>query len=65
MSNLFFRKPSNPTSGQAHMNSWLEIPLDEYEAHMSMASVAQAQYLAGVLGRLVQDVRPASVAIIG
>jgi ubiquinone/menaquinone biosynthesis C-methylase UbiE len=47
------------------MNPWLEIPLEEYEAHMSMATVAQAQHLARVLGELVHDVKPTSVAIIG
>jgi len=47
------------------INPWLEIPLEEYEAHMSMASVAQAQYLARVIDGRVQDIRPASVAIIG
>ena len=47
------------------MNPWLEIPLEDYEAHMSMASVAQAQYISQVLGKIVKDVNPTSVAIIG
>ncbi|MCK9211519.1 MAG: class I SAM-dependent methyltransferase [Ignavibacteriaceae bacterium] len=47
------------------MNPWLEIPLADYEAHMSMASIAQAQYISRVLAGIVQDVRPSSVAIIG
>jgi len=45
------------------MNPWLEIPLDEYEAHMAL--VTQAQYLSRVLGESVQKLQPASVAIIG
>lgn len=47
------------------MNPWLEIPLEDYEAHMSMASVAQAQYLAQVLEGRVRELCPASVAVIG
>lgn len=47
------------------MNPWLEIPLEDYEAHMSMASVAQAQFLAQVLGRRVRELAPKSVAVIG
>lgn len=47
------------------MNPWLEIPLEDYEAHMSMASVGQANFLARVLGDVVDDVQPSSVAVIG
>jgi len=47
------------------MNPWLEIPLAEYEAHMSMASVAQAQFLAQVLERRIRELSPKSVAVIG
>jgi len=47
------------------MNPWLDIPLEEYEAHMSMPSVAQAQYLARSLGELVHTIKPTSVAVIG
>jgi SAM-dependent methyltransferase len=47
------------------MNPWLEIPLKDYEAHMSMGSVAQAQFLTQVLGKRVRALSPASVAILG
>lgn len=47
------------------MNPWLKIPLEDYEAHMSMVPIAQAQYIAQVLGGIVLDLSPASVAIIG
>ena len=29
-------------------NPWLEIPLSDYESHMSLPEVAQAQLLAGI-----------------
>jgi SAM-dependent methyltransferase len=48
------------------MNSpWLEIPLEDYEAHMSLPSVGQAQMLAEQLGQLIAQHAPASVAVIG
>jgi hypothetical protein len=37
--------------GEKHVNPRLRIPLEDFEAHMSMASVAQAQPLADILGR--------------
>ena len=46
-------------------NPWLEIPLEEYEAHMSSASVGQAQYLADALEELVLTHSPKSIAVIG
>jgi SAM-dependent methyltransferase len=47
------------------MNPWLDIPLDEYEAHMSAASVAQAQFLAETLARCARTCHPESVCILG
>jgi hypothetical protein len=47
------------------MNPWLDIPLEDYEAHMSLASVAQAQFLAETLGATVQLCSAESVAILG
>lgn len=44
-------------------NPWLDIPLDDYEAHMAL--VAQAQLLAGVLAERLGPPAPASVAVIG
>jgi len=44
---------------------WLTIPLEDYEAHMSLPAVGQAQMLAEQLGKLVAQHAPTSVAIIG
>jgi SAM-dependent methyltransferase len=44
---------------------WQEIPLEDYEAHMSLPSVAQAGMLADQLAHLIERHAPASVAIIG
>jgi len=44
---------------------WLEIPLEDYEAHMSLPSVGQAQMLAEQLGRMVALHAPRSVAVVG
>jgi SAM-dependent methyltransferase len=46
-------------------NPWREIPLEEYEAHMSLPSVGQAGMLADQLGQLIELHAPTSVAIIG
>ncbi len=47
------------------MNPWLEIPLEDYEAHMSLPSVAQAQFLADSIESLTMRLRPNSVAVVG
>jgi hypothetical protein len=47
------------------MNPWLQIPLEEYEAHMAMSSIAQAQFLAGILERRVGELKPSSITVIG
>src|SRR5262245_29461071 len=47
------------------MTAWLEIPLDDYEAHMSMPAIGQASMIADQLAALVARFRPASVAVIG
>jgi SAM-dependent methyltransferase len=44
---------------------WQEIPLDEYEEHMSLPSVGQAKMLADQLERLIGQYRPASIALMG
>lgn len=46
-------------------NPWLEVSLDEYEAHMSLPHVAQAQMLARLFGEALSEHRPASVALLG
>jgi SAM-dependent methyltransferase len=44
---------------------WLEIPLEDYEGHMDLPSVAQAKMLADQLQRLIERQTPASIAILG
>ncbi len=44
---------------------WQEIPLLDYEAHMSLPSVGQARMLADQLAQLIERYRPGSVGIIG
>lgn len=46
-------------------NPWLDIPLDDYERHMEMASVQQAQMLRSELHRAVRRYGPQSLAILG
>jgi hypothetical protein len=46
-------------------NVWLQIPLRDYEGHMALPEVGQAQALAGEFGRLLREHRPASVALLG
>src|SRR5690349_8667535 len=47
------------------MNPWLEIPLADYEAHMSMPGIGQAAMIGDHLQALVARLRPSSVAVIG
>jgi len=44
---------------------WLDIPLEDYEAHMSLPSVGQAQLIAEQLDELVRERAPNSVAVVG
>jgi trans-aconitate methyltransferase len=46
-------------------NPWLEIPLDDYEAHMALPGVAQAPLLADILAAEVAAHAPHSVAVLG
>ena len=50
---------------QISRNPWLDIPLEDYEAHMAAASVEQASMLADTLGSLLEAYRPRSLAILG
>lgn len=47
------------------MNPWLEIKLNDYESHMALSSIAQAQYLSLVIAQAVQTYSTKSVAILG
>lgn len=46
-------------------NPWLEIPLSDYEAHMSSPQVKQASTLGNLFAEALQVRRPSSVAILG
>jgi hypothetical protein len=46
-------------------NPWLDIPLGDYEAHMTLPSVGQATMLAAQFELLIARKSPASVAVIG
>jgi hypothetical protein len=46
-------------------NPWLNIPLDDYEGHMSLPEVGQAQMIADQFERTIMRWSPASIAVIG
>jgi hypothetical protein len=46
-------------------NPWLDIPLDDYEGHMALPTVGQAQMLAEQLYRAIVRWTPTSIAVIG
>lgn len=46
-------------------NAWLDIPLADYEAHMSLPAIAQARMLAEQLEALIARFRPGSLAVVG
>lgn len=46
-------------------NPWLDIPLSDYEGHMSSTKVAQMQTLNELFADALADLRPKSVAVFG
>jgi ubiquinone/menaquinone biosynthesis C-methylase UbiE len=46
-------------------NPWLDIPLEDYEAHMTLPYVGQAQLLSELFGKAIAEFRPRSVAVLG
>lgn len=46
-------------------NPWLEIPLPDYESHMSLPTIAQAEMLASEFSEALSRFSPQSVAVIG
>ena len=46
-------------------NPWLDVPLEEYEGHMSWPAVGQAQLLSDVFSRAIEQFSPRSVAVLG
>ena len=47
------------------MNPWTEIPLADYEGHMSLPAVGQAQMLDALFGQDLRAYAPESVAVLG
>ncbi len=47
------------------VNPWLEVPLEDYEGHMSAPGVAQLEPLADLFEQALKLSRPASIAILG
>jgi hypothetical protein len=46
-------------------NAWLDIPLADYEGHMSAPGVEQLGALSDLFRQVLHDIEPASVAILG
>ncbi len=46
-------------------NPWLDLPLADYEAHMALPHVGQAQLLRELLGAALDEHVPRSVAVLG
>ena len=44
---------------------WLDIPLDDYESHMTLPHVGQAQLLSRLLSEAIESYRPSSLALLG
>lgn len=47
------------------MNPWLKIPAKDYESHMSLPDVAQAQALNSLMASVLKAYRPDSIAVMG
>ncbi len=47
------------------MNPWTTIPLNDYESHMNLPEIGQAEFLAGTMVAMIQAISPESVAVIG
>jgi hypothetical protein len=46
-------------------NPWLQIPACDYEAHMALPEVAQAQALSKLMASVMKEYTPQSLAVIG
>lgn len=46
-------------------NPWLDIPLDDYEGHMSSPAVAQLQALNELFAAVLASLRPKSLVVFG
>jgi ubiquinone/menaquinone biosynthesis C-methylase UbiE len=47
------------------INPWIEIPVEDYESHMSLPEIAQAQYLSKFFEENLLKYKPQEVAVIG
>jgi SAM-dependent methyltransferase len=47
------------------INPWLRIPASDYEAHMALPEVAQAQALSNLMASALTEYAPVSLAVIG
>ena len=47
------------------INPWLRIPASDYEAHMALPEVAQAQVLSNLMASALTEYTPMSLAVIG
>jgi SAM-dependent methyltransferase len=47
------------------INPWLQIPWSDYEAHMALPEVAQAQALSSLMATALAEYSPASLAVVG
>ena len=46
-------------------NPWLDVPLADYEGHMALPGIEQAQLLADILAGTLEEFLPQSVAVLG
>ena len=46
-------------------NPWLRIPASDYEAHMALPDVGQAQAIRKLMASALKEYTPASLAVIG
>jgi ubiquinone/menaquinone biosynthesis C-methylase UbiE len=62
---------NEPTSASTELlknvgrNPWLDIPLEDYEGHMSLPEIAQAQLLSDVFAGVLERFKPRSLAVLG
>jgi ubiquinone/menaquinone biosynthesis C-methylase UbiE len=52
-------------SDEGRPNPWLSIPAREYEGHMGSPSVGQLRFLSDVFARLLVELEPESLAVLG
>ena len=55
----------NNAAAMSADNPWLTIPLADYEAHMALPQVGQAQLLADLFAAELRERSPSSVAVLG